>query len=379
MSLGIYVHVPFCRRKCVYCDFFSVGERLADWPRLAGAIAAELRMRTSEIEKTDDFTIYFGGGTPSLMPLPLISSLLSEIRQMVLQRNPDARFSEITIEVNPDDVTPELAAGWRMAGFTRVSMGVQSLDDNELKSIGRRHDSLRAREAYSILRRHFDNISLDLMFGLPGQTLLSLEKTLQGFIEMRPEHISAYSLMYEERTALTRMRDSGKIVETDEESSVEMFGLISRRLKYAGYARYEISNYSLPGMESQHNSAYWRGYPYIGLGPSAHSYDGRNLRSANIADIGGYIAGIEKGERDYMEESLSDDELSEEMIMTRMRNAEGLNLMEFECRFGVPIREKLLRSAERNLRLGNLEIADGFLRLTDQGVMISDDILSDMF
>ena len=262
---GVYIHIPFCARKCVYCDFYSVGARLADWPRLVSALLDEARNRVPELTgagaKCD--TLYIGGGTPSLLPPGEFGRLAAGVLSLT------GPVSEFTVEVNPDDVTGELADAWRGAGVDRVSMGVQSLVDDELRAIGRRHDSRRAREAYDTLRRRFGNVSLDLMFGLPGQTRRSLRESVAGVNDMRSEHVSVYSLMYEERTALTRMRDSGRIDETPEEESAAMFADISEMLDAAGYEQYEISNYSLPGFRSRHNSAYWSGEPYVGLGRGA--------------------------------------------------------------------------------------------------------------
>ncbi len=312
---GVYIHIPFCARKCVYCDFYSVGARLADWPRLVSALLDEARVRVPELTgagaKCD--TLYIGGGTPSLLPPGEFGRLAAGVLSLT------GPVSEFTVEVNPDDVTGELADAWRGAGVDRVSMGVQSLVDGELRAIGRRHDSRRAREAYDTLRRRFGNVSLDLMFGLPGQTRRSLRESVAGVIDMRPEHVSVYSLMYEERTALTRMRDSGRIDETPEEESAAMFADITEMLDSAGYEQYEISNYSLPGFRSRHNSAYWSGEPYVGLGPAAHSYDGLRTRRANAPDVRAYISRWLDGGGDAVTvETLTDDELREEMIMTRL-------------------------------------------------------------
>ena len=234
---------------------------MADWEAFAIAVESEYRNGSKLIPENSKVSLYMGGGTPSLAPVEVIKRFRDMIRFAV---------GEFTIEVNPDDVTPEKARGWKEAGVNRVSMGVQSLNDEELRTIGRRHTSSDVFRAYSILREYFDNISLDLIFGLPGQGLGSLVETIAGFIELRPEHISAYSLMYEERSALTRLRDKGKITEVAEEDSVEMFRLLTSKLREAGYERYEISNYALAGYRSHHNSNYWQGIPYIGVGPSAH-------------------------------------------------------------------------------------------------------------
>ena len=377
---GIYVHVPVCRRKCLYCSFFSVGERfLKDWSGLVDAVLKEFHDRSQEIIGWSEVTIYIGGGTPSLMPTAEFSRLMSGLTGILHKLNPAVIIGEVTMEVNPDDVTAVRAQQWSNAGVNRVSMGVQTLVDKELKSIGRRHDAATAREAYGILRGYFDNVSLDLMFGLPYQTLESLRETLDGFLEMRPEHISAYSLMYEERSALTRMRDTGKLEETDEDISVSMFKEIGSRLREAGYDRYEISNYSLPGYESKHNSSYWEGIPYIGLGPSAHSYDGGCDRRWNVADIAEYLQGVATGKDYYEKEHLDRRELIEERIMTGLRKASGIDLVRFEEDFGSHEYKRLRDKAEQGLAAGWLEIKDDGIRLTDKGVMISDEIIVELF
>ena len=379
-NFGIYIHFPFCRRKCIYCDFYSVGERLANWESFARAVENEFSALSLPSEVFP--SLYMGGGTPSLAP----TELISRFRRMI-----PVEVGEFTIEVNPDDVTEEKARAWREAGVNRVSMGVQTLNDDELKAIGRRHTADQAEKAYYILRKYFSNISLDLIFGLPGQTLSSLSATLDRFIEMRPEHISAYSLMYEERTALTRMRDSGKVEEIPDEDSVEMFRLVTSKLKEAGYERYEISNYALPGYRSHHNSNYWKGIPYIGLGPSAHSYDGDRTRRYNLPDLSLYIKeygrNIKEDREDIKEyrkniednEILSEEELREEMIMTRLRMIEGLDLLEFEDRFGKEERISLEKRAKPFLSSGDLIYMHDHIALSESGVMISDEIISELF
>lgn len=400
--VSVYVHIPFCRRKCIYCDFFSVGERLADWGAYTEALCRELDARENERYKkfpsapgSSGDTIYIGGGTPSLMPEREFRRLASRLLQFA--ENP----VEFTIEVNPDDVTEEKARMWKSAGVNRVSMGVQSLIDSELKFIGRRHTAAQAVEAYRILRQHFSNISLDVMFGLPGQTPATLRQTLERIIAMNPEHLSAYSLMYEERTALTRMRDSGSIVETDDTDTEKMFQMVSGMLGDAGYCQYEISNYYRRenGGPSEHNSRYWRGYPYIGIGPGAHSYDGERLRRANNPDINAYIKywGGNFREKEietdvpWNVEILTDEELREEYIMTRLRTREGISLTDYSQRFGVRAAHELKKKGESWVKSNHLKLENADaneipnhstlkkLSLTKRGILISDEIMVSLF
>jgi len=376
----IYVHVPFCRRKCLYCDFYSVGEKLADWPVYVDAILGEARRRLSAPEAyglstpavaNSPGTLYIGGGTPSLMPEAEFARLAEGLVRLGCQP------CEFTIEVNPDDVTRDKVNLWHSCGVDRVSMGVQSLCDDELRAVGRRHSARQALDAFDMLRSRFDNISLDLMFGLPYQTVGSLGRTLSGFMDMKPEHVSAYSLMYEERTALTRLRDEGKLTEMPDDMSADMFGLITRTLASGGYGQYEISNYALPGRRSVHNSAYWHGCAYTGLGPGAHSYDGYRTRSFNPSDVRAYI--MAGGNVCREEEHLSDDELREEMIMTRLRTREGLGLDEFGRRFGHDALLRLLRDAQKYIDAGMLRLTDSVLVLTHAGVMVSDEVMASLF
>lgn len=390
---GIYVHIPYCARRCLYCDFYTEGVIRADWPTYISALLTELRQRLDGPEgnilrDVERYTLYIGGGTPSLIPLAEFRRLADGIIGMT-----GCKPTEFTIEVNPDDVTREKAEAWRAAGVDRVSMGVQSLIDSELKFIWRRHDAATAIEAFGILRPLFDNISLDLMFGLPGQTMDSLRQTLDGLMQLRPEHVSAYSLMYEERTALTRLRDSGRIQETDETLSVDMFRAICDTLQHNGYVHYEISNWALPGRESQHNSAYWQGVPYLGLGAGAHSYDGLHTRRSNLPDARLYISSLSdlshssqssqsshsSHSSHYTTEDLDSEALREEMIMTRLRTRSGIDLDEFAERFGQSAHDSLMRRAAPIIARGLLRDDDRHLALTRDGVMLSDDIITDLF
>lgn len=380
--ISIYVHIPYCRSKCIYCDFYSEGSKRAEWPRYVTALIREFEWKLKHYSCRDcDYTLYIGGGTPSLMPEKDFAILSRGIIDR-MKRPP----LEFTIEVNPDDVTARIAESWKRDGVNRVSMGVQSLVDKELKAIGRRHDASAARKAYAELRKVFNNISLDLIFGLPYQTVDTLATTIDGFLEMVPEHISAYSLMYEERTALTRLRDLGKIEETGDDITVAMFGMLTQRLKDSGYDHYEISNYAKEGYQSWHNSSYWLGYPYIGLGAGAHSYDGHNTRSWYDKGAAEYMRlwnGSEKMEespdRHYGIETLTTEELREEMIMTRMRMARGLDIEEYSRQFGKDATAQLMAAAREYISRGLVRMQNGRLCLTNSGILTSDEIISSLF
>lgn len=369
--MNVYVHIPYCRRKCIYCDFYSVGSRQAEWDALCDSLISEARERINPSVAGEKYpsTIYIGGGTPSLMPMMQFQRLSCELRKLV----PDV--AEFTIEVNPDDVNPENVKGWKDCGVNRVSMGVQTLCNEELMQIGRLHTAEQAIEAGHLLRDNFPNVSLDIMFGLPGQTLKSLSESVNGIVELHPNHISAYSLMYEERTALTRMRDLGKIEEAPEDLSVQMFEKLYTKLEAAGYERYELSNYAQPGFRSIHNSLYWVGVPYIGIGPGAHSYDGGNRRRMNLPDVCAYIR---HSESPHETEVLTTEELSEEWIMTRLRTVEGLNLLEFKENFGETFYNDLISKIERIDK--RLYILDKHrMTLSPAGIMVSDEVISSLF
>lgn len=363
---SLYVHVPFCRRKCIYCDFYSVGERLADWESLVRKYLEEFDARRGEIPLPAK-TLYLGGGTPSLMPAESLSSLV----EALTSRSAIGEGTvERTIEINPDDVTAEKAAAWQRLGLNRFSIGVQSFDDTLLHTIGRRHDAASARRAVETLKPLGD-VSLDLIFALPEQTVEQWRQTVAEAVALRPQHISAYALMYEEGTPLTRCRDNGTLREADDDTYLAMFSYLSDALAAAGYRQYEISNYALPGYESRHNSAYWDGTPYLGLGPAAHSYDGRRTRRANPADIRRYLS-HDFTNRFYTEETLTDSELAEEYLLTRLRTARGIDLADFQRRFPSLSADLLTHPLPTP---GLVAIENNRLHLTRAGIMTSDAVI----
>lgn len=368
---GLYIHIAFCRKKCIYCDFYSIGERKADWHGYVDALIEELHCRIAELP-SPLCTVYIGGGTPSLMPsdefLRLCDAIAPYARNVV----------EFTLEVNPDDVTPEKLNVWKRGGVNRLSMGVQSFNDDILESIRRRHNAEAAVEAYYMSKRIFSNVSIDLIFGIPGQTPEMWKDDIKKAVSMKPEHISAYSLMYEPGTALTLLRDRGEVTEAPEDVSENMMKILIQELNDCGYDHYEISNFALPGFRSRHNSSYWQGKPYLGLGPSAHSYDGNRCRRANKADLDSYIrcwSHHVSSDGLIIREYLSDEELLEEYIMTRLRTKEGINLEDFRRRFGES-EYKILRSKSENfLKDGMLKLDNGHLYISESSILISDSII----
>lgn len=374
--MNLYLHIPFCASRCSYCDFYKEtkqDERLA----FLRALETELCSRRSELpEGALVEHIYLGGGTPSQLSIPELERLFDTI----WRHYPLASGGEITIECNPDDVTPDYARGLAQLPTNRVSMGVQSFHEADLRFLSRRHSADQVTAAVDALRREgLTNLSLDLIYGLPRQTEELWEANIARFLELDVPHLSAYHLIYEEGTALMRLLQAGKVQAVDEEASLRFFELLIQRLKAAGYEHYEISNFARPGCYAQHNTGYWQGVPYLGFGPSAHSYDGERRRSYNVASLRDYIVGMERGARDYEEELLGEQELQHEYILTRMRTQWGIAYADYAERFGEPALSALRRAAAPYLAAGRLTDTGGVLRLTEHGVFVSDGILADLF
>ena len=311
---GIYVHIPFCKKRCLYCDFFST-TLLHRRKEYVEALLQEISQRKEEAEEPIR-TIYFGGGTPSTLETNDIQRLLDAIGTN------DAE--EITMELNPGDATPEYIQAIRAAGINRLSIGIQSFQDELLQRIGRRHNAKQAIEAVRMAQQAgFDNLSIDLMYALPGQTMKKWREDIEKALQLGVQHISSYGLMYEEGTALTEMRDKGQVEAIDEETENDMYDYLCQRLQQAGFVHYEVSNFSLPGMESRHNSSYWDGTPYIGIGAGAHSYI-RRVRSWNPNDLDAYINGIMAHNLQRESETLTDVDVYNESIMLGLRTNRGV-------------------------------------------------------
>jgi oxygen-independent coproporphyrinogen-3 oxidase len=331
-------------------------------------------MRKEYIKGEDIKTIYFGGGTPSTLPITLLQKICDTIYKNYTVRS----NAEVTIECNPDDLTEEFLAVLRQLPFNRISMGVQSFDDTQLKRLGRRHDAEKARQAVRNARAAgYRNISIDLMFALPGSTIEEWEESINEAISLNPEHISAYNLMYEEETPLHRALQRGDFDELSEEENVEQFQMLIKRMKEAGYRHYEISNFAMPGYESRHNSSYWNDTIYIGCGAAAHSYNGKS-REWNIADIKEYIEGIENGKRNYEIEILSEEERYNDTILTRLRTADGIPLEWMKEKFSEKLNVYMLAVAQSHIECGNLKKEGDSLSLTEKGIFISDAVIRDL-
>lgn len=363
---GIYVHIPYCHSKCAYCDFYSTPARTGV-KDFADALLREFRSRSHEIDGHRVATVYLGGGTPSSLSEDQIENILSFL--------PVNEASEITIEVNPEDISERMASFIAGSPITRVSMGVQTLDDTELKFIGRRHTAADAVSAYERLRKSgIGNISLDLIFGLPGQSVASWEKTLDRTLALNPDHLSAYTLMLEEGTRLTAMMKSGKFTETPDSDIERMYNHLCRQAADNGFGHYEISNFARNGFESVHNSSYWNFTPYLGLGPGAHSFDGK-IRRFNPPSLKKYLA---KPECATVAEEESLNERINDYIMVRLRTAAGLDLTDLTSRFGSSVTQQVEKSARPHLTAGRLSRSIDTIRIPENRFLTSDPIIADM-
>lgn len=368
----LYIHVPFCKLRCIYCDFYSTTQGAEIRRRYVGALCAELRARADFLPSRELQTVYFGGGTPSQLTAGELHDIFSCIREVYTL----APGAEVTFEANPDDVTPAFVATLRAEGVNRVSLGVQSFDDGMLRLLHRRHTAAQARQAVTLLKEGgIDNISIDLIYGLPGQTVADFDSDLDEALALPVTHLSAYALMVEEGTALSRLVAKGQLRPADEETCLAQYGHLLDRMAAAGFEHYEISNFALPGYRSRHNSAYWDDIPYLGAGPGAHSYDGRD-RYFNLPDLSAYIAS--PGTPPAETERLTEAERFDERVMKRLRTLDGLSLEALRRDFPAAWTDELLRAALPHITDGRLELSGQRLALTRAGLMVSDDVMSDL-
>ena len=372
---GLYIHIPFCATRCSYCDFYSQTNS-ALRSEYIQALIAEMCIRRAEVTDTIG-TLYFGGGTPSLLSPQEIGRIIEQVYKL-FSFSSDA---EITLEANPDDLNTSYVQELRTLPINRISMGAQSFHDEDLHFLNRRHNARQVFEAMDTCRNAgLTNLSIDLIYGLPAQTPARWQENISAVLALSPPHLSAYHLIYEEGTLLTRLLHAGKVREVDEEVSLELFRMLREQLTGAGYEHYEISNFARSGYHSRHNSSYWQDTPYLGLGPSAHSFDGRRTRRSNPSDIRRYIVSMAAGKPLFTEEILTDNDRYNEVVMTRLRTACGLSPDQIGHLFGKESAERCIRTAAPFIRDGLLhEEADGRIRLTEKGIFLSDRIISEFF
>ena len=369
---GIYLHIPFCKSRCIYCDFYSTLK--------TNSIESYITTLSEELKQRKDYlqdpikTIYLGGGTPSLLSYKQLG---------VLFKNLDKHYNlsavkEVTLEANPDDLTPDYLNELRKLPINRLSIGIQSFHDNHLQKLHRRHTAQKAIEAvHKSQDVGFDNISIDLIYGLPNETLEEWKEDIQQAINLNIQHISAYHLIYEKSTPLFQLLTSGKIQEVNEELSLDFFSLLIDELNGAGFEHYEISNFSKPSYQSQHNSSYWNGTHYLGCGPSAHSFNGTS-REWNIASLTQYIKGIKNQNRLFQTEHLDTTTQYNEYVITSIRRSKGADLKHIKKAFGVKYYNYILKYATPHIKNNTLEVKNDILKLTKAGIFISDGIMSDL-
>jgi oxygen-independent coproporphyrinogen III oxidase len=369
---GIYIHVPFCKTRCVYCDFYSNTGSIHE-PYLH-ALLAEMALRKNYLDGESIDSIYLGGGTPSQLSIESLQLIFDNLFR-IFAVNSDA---EITIEANPDDLDEKYVEGLRQLPFNRLSMGVQTFDDEALRFLKRRHTG---SQALDVVKRcqdaGFTNMSIDLMYGLPNQGLSDFDENIEKALALDIQHISAYHLIYEKGTKLFRMLSQNEVRPVDEELSVEMFSLLIRRLKEAGFEHYEISNFARNGLYSRHNTSYWQGAPYLGLGPSAHSFNGKN-RQWNIASLNKYADALKGDKLNAEVEEQTPAIRYNDFVMTGLRTMWGIDLLRLETEFGEKMLNYCLKNARRHLRTGLLEQRKEQLVLSSQGIFVSDGVMSDL-
>ncbi len=373
---GIYIHIPFCKQACHYCNFhFATSLRQKD--DLIAALVNEINLTPLFSASADKIieTVYFGGGTPSLLTM----EDLKKISEALHAKFEIACNAEITLEANPDDINAKKLTEWKQTGINRLSLGIQSFNKKELAWMNRAHTAAESLQCMDEIKEAgFTNFSIDLIYGSPLLTNNEWKRNVEVVIEKSVPHISCYSLTVEPKTPLAKLITLNKKQMVDSEKQAEQFLLLMQWMKAAGYEHYEISNYALPGMRSQHNSSYWQGKNYYGFGPSAHSFDGNNRRW-NVANNTKYIQSIEQNTVPYEEEKLTVTQKLNEYIMTSLRTIEGIDLKKIEQDFGQKINAEL-QGASIKWQKGNKLFADNSkLILTTEGKLFADGIAADLF
>ena len=366
---GIYIHIPFCKKKCHYCDFYK-STNLGLKIQLLQSMVQELEQRSSELSGDPVKTIYFGGGTPSVLSANEISKFLVQISRFYNVQTD----VEITLECNPDDINFQYLQEINATGVNRLSIGIQSFSNTDLQLMNRRHNPGQAINAVKAAQQAgFDNISIDLIYGLPGQDLNAWKENIRQAIELDVQHISAYHLTYHEGTIFYEKLKTGTLKELPDELSFEQFQILRQELAKAGFEQYEISNFARYQLYSKHNTAYWFQQKYLGIGPSAHSFNGETRRW-NISDNRKYLDGIEKGIQYFGEEVLSSSDKYNDYIITRLRTKWGISEKEVGEEFIPHFRKNI----EKYSQSGFIEINEGAWVLSEEGLFISDKIMEDL-
>ncbi|MFD1094848.1 radical SAM family heme chaperone HemW [Salegentibacter chungangensis] len=370
---GIYIHIPFCKQACHYCDFhFSTSVKKKGL--LVEMLCRELELRKNELPEKEIRTIYFGGGTPSLLE----AGELAKIFRTIFENYEVTEDAEITLEANPDDLSEEKIEILAASKINRLSIGVQSFFEEDLKLMNRAHNSGEALESIKLAKQYFDNISIDLIYGIPGMDSERWKENLQTTLELGIPHVSSYALTVEPNTALKKFIEKGKIKPVDDAMAKVHFEILTETLKSAGFEHYEFSNFGKPGYFSQNNTAYWLGKAYLGIGPSAHSYDGIS-RKWNISNNPLYIKALESNELPLETEELSNTDRYNEYVMIRLRTKFGVSIEEVREKFGAKYKKYLLENAEILLEKELLKNENEILHVTEKGKFLSDGIAADLF
>ncbi len=371
---GLYIHIPFCESKCIYCDFYSMANNNHLIDKYINALLVEAVLRKNELNSETLTTVYLGGGTPSLLSITQLSKILNGLKKVF----DFSEVEEFTIEVNPDDVTAYYIQQAKSLGINRVSMGVQSFSDEDLRFMNRRHTAKQATDAIHIIKKAgIDNISIDLIYGIPGQNFEIWQNNVDTAISLSVQHISAYTLMYEDGTRLSVMRSLGKITEVDDDVVAAMYDYLVAQLKSNGYTHYEISNFALPGFHSRHNSSYWNLTPYLGLGVAAHSFDG-TVRRYNPSNLKKYLDALGEGKLCVEVENITQAEKYDEYVMLRLRTADGIDADELMHRFGEEYYQFFIEKAKPLVSEGSLINENGRYYIPENHIMISDNITCDL-
>jgi oxygen-independent coproporphyrinogen-3 oxidase len=369
---GIYVHIPFCKKLCFYCDFYHVITPENN-SQFIETLLIEATLRRDYTADETISTIYLGGGTPSVFSIYDLERILNHLRKLFrIEEN-----CEVTIELNPDDVTPVYLFGIRQLGVNRISLGVQSWHDKDLKMLNRRHDSAQAAKALNdIFNEGFENVTIDLIYGIPGMSVTEWKSNLDLTFSFDIKHLSAYHLTIEKGTVFGKMKEKGLLNEIEEEESATLFNILIEKAEKAGFIQYEISNFALPGYFSLHNSNYWKQVNYLGLGPSAHSFNGYS-RQWNVSDLKGYIKAVNSGKPFYESEALDSRTRFNEYLMTSLRTMWGIDLDYIEKMFEKEGYDYIINMAEKYKGYGLMKQDKKNLVLTNQGKLISDNIISE--
>jgi oxygen-independent coproporphyrinogen III oxidase len=369
---GIYLHIPFCRKRCHYCDFFKSTD-LSQKARLLEGLRKELESRAFELASEEISTIYLGGGTPSVLLIDELKAILNTIRRNY-RVSPEA---EITMEANPDDLSQAILSVIREIGFNRLSMGVQSFSELDLKLMNRRHGVMQAVQSVKWAKTAgFSNISIDLIYGLPNQTLEEWERNVRVAVELDVQHISAYNLTYHEGTVFYDRLKKGILKELPDELSLRQFEVLISILKDAGFEHYEISNFCKPGMYSQHNSSYWKNKKYLGIGPSAHSFD-LQTRRWNVSSVSGYLEGLENNAPYSESEILTEQDRFNDYIITGLRTIWGILEELIRTEFSDPYLSHFQKIRDKYLTSGHVIEDSGKTCLSPVGLFVSDQIMAD--